>query len=85
MRFRIIFHHFRSWEQLHFHAMAVIAAVDYAYLLAIYREEEKERHGRLELQQYLRRDTLTSMRKEIKARLKAHEELEKLHQATARR
>ena len=81
MRFRIIIHHFRSWEQLDFHAMAVFAAVDYAWLAAIYREEKKERAGRLELSEHLRRDTFTTIREGMKTRLKAHEELDRLHRA----
>lgn len=66
MRFRIILHHFRSWEQLRFHAMGVFAAVDYAWLLAIYREGQRARLGRLELRAHLRRDTFTSLCETIK-------------------
>lgn len=77
MRFRIILHHFRSWEQLHFHAMGVFAAVDYAWLIANYRKEEKDRAGRVELGQHLHPDAFTTIRKRFETSLKAHDELQK--------
>lgn len=49
--------------------MAVLAVADCGWLLANYREEQKERQGKLELLEHLRRDTFKSMEEEIKTTL----------------
>ena len=77
MCFRIIYHHFRSWEQFRFYAVGVFAAVDYAWLWANYREWKRELAGRLELRQHLRREAFTTIRKSAETSLRAQEELEK--------
>lgn len=53
MRFRIIFHHSQSWKQMHFHAMRVFAAVDFAWLQTGMQENKRKQQGRLELKETL--------------------------------